>query len=95
MEFEELKSQMATRSAQITSLLGKVVEMIAQNRKQCRTIKGAKRQSVGKAMATTKVYEKKKQNRGQEQRVLNQIGSRKGVFNYVPRVGGKVPAKPK
>ena len=76
---------MAIQSAQITSLLGQVAEMMAQNKKQCQTTKGAERQRVGTALEI----------RGREQRVLDQIGSQKGVLNYVPRVGGKVPAKPK
>ena len=84
-KIEELQNQMAIQSAQITSLLGKVAEMMAQNKKQCQTTKGAKQQSVGTALEI----------RGQEQRVLNQIDSRKGVLNYVPRVGRKVPTKPK
>ena len=84
-KIEELQNQMAIQSAQITSLLGQVAEMMAQNKKQCQTTKGAERQRVGTSLEI----------RGREQRVLNQIGSRKGVLNYVPRVGGKVPAKPK
>ena len=84
-KIKELQNQMAIQSAQITSLLGQVAEMMAQNKKQCQTTKGAERQRVGTALEI----------RGREQRVLNQIGSRKGVLNYVPRVGGKVPAKPK
>ena len=40
MEFEELKSQMATQSAQIMSLLGQVAKMMAQNKKTIPNDKG-------------------------------------------------------
>jgi hypothetical protein len=40
-KIEELQNQMAIQSAQISSLLGQVAEMIAQNKKQCQTTKGA------------------------------------------------------
>ena len=64
-KIEELQNQMAIQSTQITSLLGQVAEMMAQNKKQCQTTKGAERQRVGTALEI----------RGREQRVLNQIGS--------------------
>ena len=79
-KIEELQSQMATQSAQITSLLGQVAEMLAQSK----TTKGAERQRVETAL--------------EEQRVLNQIGSRKGVLNYVQTtylgLAGRFPPNP-
>ena len=85
---------MAIQSAQITSLLGQVAEMLAQSK----TTKGAERQRVETALATAEAYEKKKQIRDQEQRVLNQIGLRKGVLNYVQTtylgLAGRFPPNP-
>jgi len=40
MKIEELQSQMATQSTQITSLLGQLAEMIAQSKIICQTTKG-------------------------------------------------------
>ena len=70
IKIEEFQSQMATQSAQITSLLGKFAEMIAQSKIKLQTTKGAEQQRVGMAITTTKAYEKKRQTRGREQRVL-------------------------
>jgi len=79
-KIEELQNQMAIQSAQISSLLGQVAEMLAQSR----TTKGAERQRVETAL--------------EEQRVLNQIGSRKGVLNYVQTtylgLAGRFPPNP-
>ena len=79
-KIEELQNQMAIQSAQITSLLGQVAEMLAQSK----TTKGAERQRVETAL--------------EEQRVLNQVGSRKGVLNYVQNtylgLAGRFPPNP-
>ena len=71
---------MVIQSAQIMSLLGQVAEMIAQNKLQYQMTKDVKQQRVGAATTTTQAYEKKKQIRGREQRVLK---SNRLVKGYV------------